>query len=112
MSEQHEHSVDSENITIPKWLWVMIGCGVAFAFTHTCMQYITAERVDSLKIRHAQLEDKFERITTEQNRRAAAYESISGIRTDITNIRDLVLEVRDDVLVLKTRNGAAKEQRP
>jgi hypothetical protein len=105
---EHGDSVEAENISIPKWLWVLIGCGAAFAFTHTCMQYVTAERVESLKVRHHEFEQRLDTLTKEHNRRAPGYESISGIRTDIADIRNLVLEVRDDVLVLKTRNGVTR----
>lgn len=109
-AEHRGESVDAESISVPKWLWVLIGCGVVFAFTHTCMQYVTAERVESLKIRSNHIEQQLEALAKEHNRRAPGFESISGIRADITDIRNLVLEVRDDVLVLKTRNGVIKTE--
>ena len=103
---------ENSNIKIPVWLWTLLGLATAFAFTHTVKQYITADRVESLRVNHEQVTVDIEKINEELNRRAGVFESVDGIATDLRDIRILVREVRDDVLILKTRDKGPMKTSP
>ena len=96
-------SSETPVVRVPVWLWTLMGIAVAFAFSHTVRQHITEDRVNSLREEHSVTTSEIDKINEELNRQSGVLDSVNGIATDLRDIRTLVREVRDDVLILKTR---------
>lgn len=94
----------SEAVNIPKWLWgVMVGAVVA-AGHHSVMLHVTASEVESLRVGHRDHSEVLAAIKKDQAQQAAVVASIVSLKDQCTRMNDTLQLVRDDVIILKTRD--------
>lgn len=95
---------NGEAVFIPKWLWgVLVGASIAAAH-HSVMLHVTASEVKTLKAGHLQQSELLSSIQDAQTQHSAVIATLGSLKNQCTTMNSTLQQVRDDVIVLKTRD--------
>jgi|SaaInlV_165m_DNA_1040744.scaffolds.fasta_scaffold21929_3 hypothetical protein len=98
---------NGEAVFIPKWLWgVLVGASIAAAH-HSVMLHVTASEVKALQAGHLQHSELLMAIQTAQTQHSAVIGTLGSLKNQCVTMNTTLQQVRDDVIVLKTRDHHA-----
>jgi len=95
----------SDAIVMPKWLWAILGVAVAGAVIHSVQLGVNSNRLDNVSDILARQQTQIDAALGVIADRGPAISEVKELSRDIEGLRELVTEVRDDVLTLKVKSG-------
>lgn len=108
---RNEDLVESENkIQMPMWLWTLIGSAVVGAVIHTVQLAVTISRVDELTEVQKSQGVTLISVKDEQLKRANPVYTVVDLKKELSSQRSLLEQIREDVIVLKTRDHFANKE--
>ena len=102
---RNEDLVETENkIQMPTWLWTLIGSAVVGAVIHTVQLAVTVSRVDELTEVQKAHGETLNSVKDEQLKRTNPVYTVVDLKKELSSQRSLLEQIREDVIVLKTRD--------
>lgn len=99
--------VAKDNITMPRWQWVLICAAVLGAISHTVQLKVNSNRLDNVISTLARQQLQIDAAVDLMASRGPAIDRVNDLKRDIEALKTLVTEVRDDVLTLKAQKAVA-----
>jgi hypothetical protein len=94
----------SEIVAVPKWLWTILGAATIAAAHHSVMLHVTASEVKALQDDYRSQNDVIAGLQASQQQHSALIATLGHLKNQCTTMNETLQQVRDDVIVLKTRD--------